>query len=184
MELDFDELQNEYNKLRAEYEALLKQKQEYDEVIKRAYADPELRDPLKKIVKKTANIEIEDPPHEKYVKDEISKLEVKLEEMRAEKEKEARAQYAKQLENVLTQYDITGDEIPKFRDFVSKTGLIPTTPEGWEIAAKNYRRSLVAEPRLGITKKFKDTVAPEDYLKNPSAAFERDFLNAMQQRAR
>jgi len=179
MELDFEELQNEYNRLKEEYEALLKQKQEYDEVIKKAYADPELRDPLKKIMKKTANVEIEDPPHEKYVKDELSRLEKRLEELKAEKEKEIRESYAKQLETVLSQYGITGDEIPKFKEFISKTGLLPTTPDGWAIAAQNYRRSLVAEPVLGLTKTFKETVTQEDFLKDPNKAFEKAFLTAM-----
>ena len=179
MEMDFEDLQKEYERLKKEYEEVSRAKSEYDEMIKKAYADPELREPLKTIARKVANIEIEDPAHEKYIRSEVSKLQKELETLKAEKEAESKKSYAKQLEDVLKQYGIIGDEIKKFQDFVSSTGLVPTTISGWEIAAQNYRRSLMAEPTLGRPKTFKETVTSEDYLKNPSQAFERDFLNAL-----
>jgi len=179
MEWDFEELQKEYERLKKEYEEVSKAKTEYDEVIKKAYADPELREPLKKIARKVAGLEIQDPAYEKYTKEEISKLQKELETLKSEKEVESKKSYAKQLENVLSQYGITGDEVKKFQEFVSSTGLVPTTISGWEIAAQNYRRSLVAEPVFGRTKTFREAVTSEDYLKNPSQAFEKDFLNAL-----
>jgi DNA repair exonuclease SbcCD ATPase subunit len=179
MELDFEETQKEFERLKKEYEEVSKAKAEYDEVIKKAYADPELREPLKKIARKVAGLEIQDPVYEKYAKDEISKLQKELDTIKTEKETESKKSYAKQLETVLSQYGITGDEVKKFQEFVSGTGLVPTTISGWEIAARNYRRSLVAEPVFGKTKTFKESVTSEDYLKNPSQAFEKDFLNAL-----
>jgi len=179
MELDLEGLQKEYDKLKQEYDGVSKAKQEYDEAIKKAYADPELRGSLKAIMKKVANLELEDPPHEKYMKSEISRVEKELSGLKAEKEKEIKDSYTKQLESVLNQYGISGEEVKKFQNFVSKTGLMPTTVSGWEIAAQNYRRSLVAEPLLGRPKTFKESATSDDYIKNPSGALEKAFFNAM-----
>ncbi len=179
MELDFEELQKEYEKLRAEYEEIKNAKLQYDEAIKKAYADPELREPLRQIIKKTAGLEIEDPPYEKTVKNELSKFEKKLAEMEAEKEKAMRENYEKQLRGILEEYGISGEEVKKFQGFISETGLMPTTLDGWRVAAQNYRRSLMAEPVLGRPKKVREEVTSKEFMEDPSKALDKVFLQAL-----
>jgi len=179
MEMDFETLQAEYERLKQEYENIKKAKEEYDEAIKKAYADPELRPSLKAMLKKVAGVEIDDPPHEKAVKSEIQRLEEELKKLRVEKEQEQRQKIESELRSVFTEYGIEGDELKRFQQFVIESGLTPTTIQGWKIAAQNYRRSQMAEPLLGKPKTFKSELSLDEFAKSPADALDKFAMSIL-----
>jgi len=172
-EESYKKLLEEYQGLKAQYEALQKG-------IQQAYLDPETREPLKKIMKKYGGVELDDPEYEKAIKQHISKLEEKLNSI---EEKERQRELKKQEERIkmlLNEYGITDEEVPQVAEYIKKTGITPTTEQGWREVLRSYQRTKVAVPtQVRPNVPFNKGAMPEDYLKNPEQALFKEHLKAL-----
>ena len=171
-------IEDEYEKLKAEYEALKATLSEYERGIQQAYMDPETREPLKKILNKHAGIVIDDPPYEKAIKEEVFKVQKKLEEYEQKQMEKEREKALMSIKEVFDSFGITQEELPEIKEFISKTGIVPTTAEGWRTVLQNYQRSKITKPTY-VAPTFKERVMTEDYLKNPKEAFYKAHLEAL-----
>lgn len=169
--------EKDYEQLLREYEILKQNLDAYEKGIQQAYLDPETREPLKKILSKHAGVVVDDPPYEKAVKEEINMLKGKIEEIEKEKTIQSKKQQENALKSLMQSYGITEGDIPELKSFIAKTGITPTTLEGWQVVLQNFQRSKIASPTY--TPPIKEYMSKEDYIKNPKEAFFKAHLEAL-----
>lgn len=172
-ELDIEEA---YEKLKKQYEEIERELQNYRDAIQKAYLNPETREPLRKIMKDVVGVEIDDPVYEKAVKSEVEKLAKKIEKLENEKKELEAKKKQEKLLNLFNEYGITDEEMSNLADFIKKTGVAPTTEEGWRAVLTNYQRSKMARPSFineRESKFGKDNV--KEWLTNPDAKLKETF---------
>lgn len=177
-ELDIEQA---YEELKKQYDALARELEEYRSAIQKAYLNPETREPLKKIMKDVAGVEIEDPVYEKAIKSEIEKIAKKVERIEEEKKNTELKKKQQELLSLFAEYGVSDKEMPQLAEFIKKTGVTPTTPEGWRVVLANYQRSKMARPTfIPETEKKVDSV--KDWLANPEGKLREAFEKALYRR--
>jgi len=171
--MDYEEA---YKQLMDKYQKLEQAFLGYDQAVKTAYEDPELRPHLKKIAEKVG-VKIDDPPHEKRYQEELEKLNKKIEEIETKKKEEEGAKKKVALQELLGKYGITDAEYSELEKFIKETGIFPSTLEGWETVLQNYRRAKIAQPTYQKPD-FKGRIGSE-FWKNPEEALFGAHLQAL-----
>lgn len=170
---------DEEERLKQEAEYWKQQYEKLQQDIQNLYLDPEAREHLKVLGKKLG-VEIDDPPHEKAVKQDIKKLEKKIEELEAEKKQKKIEEYNQKLQRLYQEYGITTkEEAEKLNEFIKASGVIPSTIEGWEKVLRDYRASQITSPSFVRPNSVKEIFNSEEFMKNPKEAFYKYAENAL-----